>query len=136
MLKSSAQLRLENLALRQQLTVLRRSAPRRLKLTRADRIFWVWLQHVWGDWKSALMIVKAESKRLSNPPVIPGDLMLKLAHERKAGGSSGTVAQPCGSGSIGRRVRSERAHATGVLYEARVVIGNAGSVSETTAAAG
>src|SRR5438105_14881781 len=75
-------------------------------------------------------------KRLSNPPVIPGDLMLKLVHERKAGGSSGTVAQPCGSGSIGRRVRSERAHATGVLYEARVVIGNAGSVSETTAAAG
>src|SRR5438874_1422598 len=73
---------------------------------------------------------------VSNPPVIPGDLMLKLVHERKAGGSSGTVAQPCGSGSIGRRVRSERAHATGVLYEARVVIGNAGSVSETTAAAG
>ena len=61
MLKSSAQLRLENLALRQQLTVLRRSAPRRLKLTRADRIFWVWLRHVWGDWKSALMIVKAET---------------------------------------------------------------------------
>jgi putative transposase len=61
MLKTSAQLRLENLALRQQLTVLRRSAPRRLKLTCADRIFWVWLRHVWGDWKSALMIVKAET---------------------------------------------------------------------------
>jgi putative transposase len=59
--KTSAQLRLENLALRQQLTVLRRSAPKRLKLTRADRIFWVWLRSVWGDWKSALMIVKAET---------------------------------------------------------------------------
>src|SRR5262249_36898894 len=41
MLKPSAQLRLENLALRQQLAVLRRSAPKRLKLTPADRIFWV-----------------------------------------------------------------------------------------------
>ena len=61
MLKTSAQLRLENLALRQQLTVLRRSAPQRLKLTRADRIFWVGLRHLWSDWKSALMIVKAET---------------------------------------------------------------------------
>ena len=61
MFKTSTQLRLENLALRQQLGVLRRSAPKRLKLTPADRIFWVWLRRVWGDWKSALMIVKAET---------------------------------------------------------------------------
>src|SRR3954464_8706088 len=61
MFKTSAQLRLENLALRQQLIVLRRSAPKRLKLTPADRIFWVWLRNVWGDWKSVLMIVKAET---------------------------------------------------------------------------
>ena len=40
MFKTSAHLRLENLALRQQLVVLRRSAPKRLKLTSADRIFW------------------------------------------------------------------------------------------------
>jgi hypothetical protein len=61
MLKTSAQLRLENLALRQQLAVLRRSAPKRLKLTPADRIFWVWLRRMWSDWKPALMIVKAET---------------------------------------------------------------------------
>jgi putative transposase len=59
--KTSAQLRLENLALRQQLVVLRRSAPKRLKLTPADRIFWVGLRRVWTDWKSALMIVQAET---------------------------------------------------------------------------
>jgi hypothetical protein len=59
--KTSAQLRLENLALRQQLTVLRRSAPKRLKLTPADRIFWVWLRRVWGDGRSALLIVKPET---------------------------------------------------------------------------
>jgi len=61
MFKSPAQLRLENIALRQQLVVLRRSAPKRLRLTSADRIFWVSLRHVWSDWKSALMIVKPET---------------------------------------------------------------------------
>jgi putative transposase len=59
--QTSAQLRLENLALRQQLAVLRRSAPKRVKLTPADRLFWVWLRCVWTDWKSALIIVKAET---------------------------------------------------------------------------
>jgi putative transposase len=59
--QTSAQLRLENLALRQQLAVLRRSAPKRLKLTPADRIFWVWLRRLWTDWKSALLIVQAET---------------------------------------------------------------------------
>ena len=59
--KTSAQLRLENLALRQQLAVLRRSAPKRPKLTSADRVFWVWLRLVWADWKSALLIVKADT---------------------------------------------------------------------------
>jgi putative transposase len=61
MLKTSAALRLENLALRQQLSVLRRSAPKRLKVTAADRILWVWLRRVCGDWKSVLMIVKADT---------------------------------------------------------------------------
>ena len=56
--KTSAELHLENLALRHQLGVLRRSAPKQLRLTPADRIFWVWLRRVWGDWKSVLMIVK------------------------------------------------------------------------------
>lgn len=56
--KSSAELRLENLALRHQLGVLRRSAPKRLKLTPADRVFWVCLRRVWSDWKSALVVVK------------------------------------------------------------------------------
>jgi len=41
--KTSVELRLENLALRHQLGVLRRSAPKRLKLMPADRILWVWL---------------------------------------------------------------------------------------------
>src|SRR3954447_13227589 len=59
--QTSAQLRLENLAWRQQLAVLRRSAPQRLKLTSVDRLFWVWLRRVWLDWRSALLIVKPET---------------------------------------------------------------------------
>jgi putative transposase len=58
LLKTSTELRLENLALRHQLGVLRRSAPKQLKLTAADRIFRVWLRCVWTDWKSSLLIVK------------------------------------------------------------------------------
>src|SRR3954453_2267152 len=59
--QTSAQLRLENLALRHQLAVLRRSAPKRLQCTPADRLFWVGLRQVWADWKSALLIVQAET---------------------------------------------------------------------------
>jgi len=59
--KTSAQLRVENLALRHQLIVLRRSTPKRLKLTTADRIFWLWLRRVGADWRSYLVIVKPET---------------------------------------------------------------------------
>jgi transposase InsO family protein len=59
--KTSLELRLENLALRHQLGVLRRSAPKRLKLRPTDRILWVWLRRIWSDWKSALLIVKPET---------------------------------------------------------------------------
>ena len=59
--KTSAELRLENLALRQQLGVLRRSAPKRLRLTKADRAFWVWMKGLWAHWDQVLMIVKPET---------------------------------------------------------------------------
>jgi hypothetical protein len=47
----------ENLALRQQLAVLRRSVQRP-KLRKRDRIFWVWLSRLWKDWRSCLLIVQ------------------------------------------------------------------------------
>jgi len=58
--KSRAALQLENLALRHQIGVLRRSV-KRPKLTSADRLLWTWLCEVWSDWQSALVIVKPES---------------------------------------------------------------------------
>jgi putative transposase len=59
-LKSRATLQLENLALRRQLGVLRRSV-KRPKLTSADRLLWTWLCEVWSDWRSALVIVRPET---------------------------------------------------------------------------
>ena len=59
-LKSRATLQLENLALRHQLGVLRRSV-KRPKLTSTDRLLWAWLCKVWIDWRSSLVIVKPET---------------------------------------------------------------------------
>src|ERR1035437_266750 len=59
-LKSRATLHLENLALRHQLGVLRRSV-KRPRLTSADRLLWAWLCEAWSDWRSALVIVKPET---------------------------------------------------------------------------
>ena len=55
--KSRAALQLENLALRHQLGVLRRSV-KKPKLATPDRVLWAWLFGVWRDWHSALVIVK------------------------------------------------------------------------------
>jgi putative transposase len=57
---SRSDLILENLALRQQLTVQQRTI-KRPKLKRKDRIFWAWLSRIWPQWKSALIVVKPET---------------------------------------------------------------------------
>jgi len=60
LLTSRATLIAENLALRQQISVLQRSV-RRPRLCRHDRIFWVWLPRLWKDWSSLLVIVQPET---------------------------------------------------------------------------
>jgi putative transposase len=52
-----AAIALENLALRHQLLVLQRSVARP-RLSRWDRVFWVWLSHLWASWRSSLVIVQ------------------------------------------------------------------------------
>jgi len=58
--KNRNKLILENLALRQQLTVQQRSI-KRIKLRNRDRFFWFLLSRFWRDWKSALLIVKPQT---------------------------------------------------------------------------
>jgi putative transposase len=58
--KSRASLQLENVSLRHQLSVLRRSV-KRPKLTSADRLLWACLCEIWIDWRSSLVIVKPET---------------------------------------------------------------------------
>src|SRR6516162_9992955 len=53
-------LALENLAIRQQLGVVKRQkgVP---QLRRKDRLFWVVLSRIWAAWRRALHVVKAET---------------------------------------------------------------------------
>jgi hypothetical protein len=65
------QLALENLALRHQLAVYKRTATRP-KLRRTDRLFWVWLARVWAGWRQPLLIVApATVLRWQRPPYCP-----------------------------------------------------------------
>jgi transposase InsO family protein len=60
--RSRLALQAEVLALRHQLLVLQRSSrDRRLRLSVADRLLWVWLLRLWNGWRSALVIVKPET---------------------------------------------------------------------------
>ena len=54
------QLALENLALRQQLAVYKRTA-KRPKLRSGERLFWVCLSKVWTGWRAALVIVAPDT---------------------------------------------------------------------------
>jgi putative transposase len=51
---------LENLALRQQLSVYKR-VEKRPRLRSADRAFWVWLSRLWDGWKTPLLLVSPET---------------------------------------------------------------------------
>jgi putative transposase len=60
--RTRAALQAEILALRHQLLVLQRSGrARKLRLSAADRLLWVWLSRLWSGWRSALVIVKPET---------------------------------------------------------------------------
>jgi putative transposase len=58
--RSRGSLVLENLALRQQLTVLKRQ-HRRPSLGIVDKIFWVVARRLWSGWKHSLIIVTPET---------------------------------------------------------------------------
>ena len=59
-LKNRTELALENLALRQQLAILKRNRPHP-RLRRTDRLFWAYLSSVWQRWRECLIVVKTET---------------------------------------------------------------------------
>src|SRR3979411_2229715 len=56
--RGRASLELELIALRHQVTVLRRQRPGRPKLFRADRLLWVWLYRIWPQALPVMVLVK------------------------------------------------------------------------------
>src|SRR5712664_3867487 len=59
-LRTRTDLTLENLALRQQLALLRRRS-KRPQFGRLDRLLWVWLSNHWAGWREALHLVRPET---------------------------------------------------------------------------
>jgi hypothetical protein len=51
---------LENLALRQQLSVYKRTTTPP-KLPAMDRLFWVWLTKVWAGWRQSVVVVTPDT---------------------------------------------------------------------------
>jgi putative transposase len=60
LVRNRQDLLLENLVLRQQLTVLKRHRPRP-NLTLFDKAFWIAVSRLWSQWKRSLIIVTPES---------------------------------------------------------------------------
>jgi putative transposase len=51
----------EIVALRHQIAILQRSAPRRLRLKQSDRLLWILLSRFWSGWRRCLHIVKPDT---------------------------------------------------------------------------
>jgi hypothetical protein len=60
LLSRDKNLLLENLALRQQLAIMKQK-NKRPKISIWDRFFWVGLSMIWKDWKSVLIVVQPET---------------------------------------------------------------------------
>ena len=56
--RGRASLEIELIALRYQVTVLRRQRPGRLQLSSLDRLLWVWLYRIWPQVIDAMVLVK------------------------------------------------------------------------------
>jgi putative transposase len=59
--RTRAALQAEILALRHQLAVLQKNAPRRLRFHRCDRLLWVVLYRCWSGWRRCLEMVQPDT---------------------------------------------------------------------------
>ena len=60
----------EIVALRHQIAVLQRNAPRRLRLKQSDRLLWILLSRLWSGWRRCLHIVKPDRGPLASESVL------------------------------------------------------------------
>ena len=58
--QKNSDLALENLALRQQLAILKRP-KKRAQIRTKDRLFWIVLCRFWSNWQEPLIVVKPET---------------------------------------------------------------------------
>jgi len=58
--KNQSTLAVENLALRQQLSIYHHS-KKRPKIRLQDRFFWIFISRFWRNWKDAWIVVKPET---------------------------------------------------------------------------
>ena len=96
-LKSQHVLALENLALRQQLAILRRRT-KRPQLTKTDRAFWVALSRLWTGWQGTLIVVKPQTRHL----VASQGLQALLDMEEPQQGGGGRASTSRSDASYGR----------------------------------
>ena len=59
--QTRAAMQAEIMALRHQLAVLQRGAPRRLRLKQSDRVLWMLLSWLWPNWRHGLRILKPDT---------------------------------------------------------------------------
>ncbi len=91
--RTRAQLQLEILALRHQLTVLQRQQNRRPRLTSFDRVFWVWLYRLWSLEIRSLVRRMSQENPLWGAPRIHGE-SLKLGIEVSQASVSKYMVRP------------------------------------------
>jgi transposase InsO family protein len=60
-LRSGAEVHAENLALRHQVEILKRKAPKRVRLTNSDRFLFTWLFRLWPNVAGAVAIVRPKT---------------------------------------------------------------------------
>src|SRR6202035_386775 len=73
-----ARLEAENLILRQQLVVLQRKSPARVRLWNIDRLLLVWLYRLYSSLLDAIIIVKPRTVIPLAPPRLPRLLALEV----------------------------------------------------------
>ena len=88
MCRRRADLVIENLALRQQVTALKKERPRP-RLDDLDRAFWVALRRSWSGWASRLLIVNADTVAPRSPcllsPAPPSARIKSLPRSARVG---------------------------------------------------